>query len=96
MTEIEIGEITGRLSLGGIPEYMRDGVVLYITKGTKPGSFLTAVFSNDFMEMCRRADNTNAFRLIGYGQMLYSAPIGCHGSQEHVADWIKHRGLEGL
>lgn len=91
-----IDDITERLNLSAIPDYMRDGVVLYITKGIKPGSFLTAVFSNDFMEMCRCGDQANLHSLIGYGQMLYSAPIGCHGSPEHVADWIAHRGLEGL
>lgn len=84
------------LSLSGIPGYMHDGVRLFVEKGIKPGSFLTAIFANDFMEACRRADDMNAACLFEYGRLLYSAPLGCHGSPEAVSDWIKQGGLEGI
>lgn len=83
------------LNLSGIPAYMHDGVTLYIEKGIKPGSFLTAIFANDFMEACRRADDMNADCLFEYGRLLYSAPLGCRGSPEAVRDWISRGGLEG-
>lgn len=84
------------LNLSGIPAHMREGVVLYVEKGIKPGSFLTAILANDFMEACRRADDMNAACLFEYGRLLYSAPLGCHGSPEAVRDWIAHRGLSGI
>lgn len=84
------------LNLSGIPGHMHDGVILYIEKGIKPGSFLTAIFANDFMEACRRADDMNAACLFDYGRLLYSAPLGCHGSPEAVRDWIAHCGLSGI
>lgn len=84
------------LNLSGIPGYMHEGVILYVEKGIKPGSFLTAIFANDFMEACRRADDMNAACLFQYGRLLYSAPLGCHGSPEAVSDWIKQGGLAGI
>lgn len=84
------------LNLSGIPEYMHGGVVRYVENGITPGSFLTAIFANDFMEACRRADDINSSCLFGYGRLLHSAPIGCHGSPEAVRDWIAHGGLHGL
>lgn len=84
------------LNLSGIPHYMHEGVILYVEKGIKPGSFLTAILSNDFMEACRRADDNNAACMFEYGRVLYSAPIGCHGSPEKVRDWIAAGGLEGI
>lgn len=91
-----MSDTISKLQLSGIPSYMHDGIKLYIEHGIMPGSFLTAVFANDFMEMCRRADDINQRAFFEYGRMIYSAPIGCHGSIEKVKEWAKHGGLDGL
>ena len=84
------------LNLQGIPEYMHGGVIRYVERGIKPGDFLTAVFANNFMEACDRADSTNAACLFEYGRLLFSMPLGSHGSPEIVREWIGHAGLKGL
>lgn len=80
-----------------LPEHMQDAFRLYIEKGIPPGSFTTAVLSNDLMEAMRRADIVNRHAIFEICAFLANyAPIGCFGSPEHVSDWIAHRGLGGL
>lgn len=81
----------------GIPDYMREGIAAYITRGRPMGGFLTAVFENDLMEACGRADDNNLRNLPAYSAYLYNeAPRGCYGSKAAVANWIRCGGLEGI
>ena len=68
----------------------------YVLHGYQPGSFLTALLSNDFMEAVGRADEDNARCLKGRAQFFYNyVPNGCFRSPEHVATWLKNGGLVG-
>lgn len=79
-----------------IPHHMRGGIERYIMHGVPMGSFLTAIFANDFMEAAGRADDENRHALFGYAQFLYNhVPSNCKGSYGDVRAWIARGGLEG-
>lgn len=91
--EADLALEAGRI---GIPEHMIGGLVRYIVHGIPPGSFLTAVLSNDLMEALGRADDVNRYCLHRYGQFLYSvAPSGCFRSPEAFDAWVAKGGLSG-
>lgn len=76
----------------GIPRYMIPGLTRYFVNRVRPGSFLTAVLQNDFMEALGHADHTNINCLKAYGMFLYNhAPLGSYGSRENVESWLEHR-----
>lgn len=80
-----------------LPAHMREGAQRYIEKGIKGGSFMTAVFSNDFMGAYRCADDENIAAMRDWAMFLHNqAPRGCYGSPERVKDWIAQGGLAGL
>lgn len=77
-----------------IPDYMRDGVELYVMHGIPPGSFMTAVLSNDLKEAFARADDQNTAAMRGWVQFLYNfTPSDCQGSPAKVASWIDRGGI---
>ena len=81
----------------GLPDYMREGVRLWVLKGISPGDFLKAVICNDFVAAVTSADRDNARRLQEWGKFIYCfVPRDCWGSRAHYDDWQEHRGLEGL
>lgn len=85
------------INYSGLPDHMRDAFRLYIEKGIPGGSFTTAVLSNDLMGAFGRADEINRARLFDTCVFLSSqAPIGCYGSPDHVEEWVRNGGLEGL
>lgn len=72
-----------------IPEYMIGAVSRYILNGIPPGSFLTAVISNDLREAFGRADDINAANMHGWVKFFYNyAPSGCWGSPEAYSSWL--------
>lgn len=78
-----------------IPDYMIEGLDLWIRFGVLPGDFLVAVLCNDLMEACGRADETNLRNLPAYCAYLYNqAPPGCFGSSAKVEAWIKAKAAE--
>ena len=80
-----------------LPDHMQDGVIRYIQHGVPPGSFLTAVFSNDLKGAVARADYINLRRIVDYAQyMMWHMPSVCQGSPEKVAEWIEIGGLDGF
>jgi len=79
-----------------ISEHIRETVRLYVMHGVPMGSFVTAVFENNFIEACGRADDDNRRGLIGWATFVYNhTPHGCHGSPEKVDAWIAKGGLVG-
>lgn len=77
-----------------LPQHMCDEMQRYIDHGIMPGSFLTAVLSNDLMGALGRADEINIHALPNYGRFLYNhAPCGCFGSAELVRAWAGKGGL---
>lgn len=71
-----------------IPKYMRDGVVMWIAFGIRPGSFLTSVLQNDLIGAAGTADATNGPHLPNYARFLVNhAPALCYGTPAKVAAW---------
>lgn len=79
-----------------LPPHMADAMKLYIENGIPPGSFLSAVLSNDLMGALGRADDVNRSALHRYGTFLYSyAPPACFGSPDLFLAWVERGGLAG-
>ena len=79
-----------------IPEHMHGAIRRYVMHGVPPGSFLTAVLSNDLKESYARADDDNAASMRGWVRFLYNfCPSHCHGAPDAVASWIDRGGLNG-
>lgn len=79
-----------------LPEHMRDGARLYIERGIPGGSFMTAVFSNDFLGAFQKADGVNTLAMRAWAVFLRNqCPRDCYGSPEDVSAWVKQGGLEG-
>lgn len=79
-----------------LPAHMRGGMQRWIEHGhaSMPGSFLSAVLSNDLMEALSRADIENARSLPQYATYLFNyAPWDCYGSPEKFKAW---KGLVAL
>ena len=75
-----------------IPEHMMLAIKDYIDRGTPLGSFLYAVFTNDFMNACCKADDTNVKILLVYAKYVYNeCPASCWGSPEIVEEWMKYK-----
>lgn len=82
--------------LGKLPAYMQAGMARYIILGIKPGSFLRAVFSDEFENAAYRADEVNKALLPAYQHFLENGcPSSCWGSSEKVRAWCEARGLLG-
>ena len=79
-----------------LPDYMRDGARRYVQHGNKPGAFLTAVLSNDFMKAFMCADYVNTAAIRDWAIWLHNdAPCACYGSPARVAAWIAKGGEHG-
>ena len=77
-----------------IPDHMIGGLRRYIENGIKPGSFLSAVLSNNLRDAVEYADDTNYRRIPDYIQFLYNyAPAGSWGSVKNFYSWMEHKGL---
>ena len=77
-----------------IPDYMMDGLRMYIDHGVEPGSFLTAVICNDLSDACGRADETNLRNLPAFVAYLYNeAPSPCWGSRAKMDAWMERAAL---
>ena len=80
-----------------LPKNMQEGARLYVEHGIEGGSFLTAVFSNNFLEAFHAADPINTKRMEDWALFLYNdVPWNCKGSPEAVREWISVGGLMGL
>lgn len=72
-----------------IPSHMHGAVRRYFFNGIAPGSFLTAVLSNDLMGALGKGDDENRNALPQYGVFLYNyVPAGSFGSPERVNAWL--------
>jgi hypothetical protein len=73
-----------------IPEHMHGGLRRYIENGILPGSFLTAVLTNDLKNAIGFADHINLWNIPRYVSFLYNyAPSGCWGSPAKVQSWVE-------
>lgn len=77
------------------PVYVVDGLVLYLSVGLPPGSFLRAVLENDLRGAVRCADLTSERATFAIVRWLYEwAPARSWGSQELVIHWMSDRQAE--
>ena len=89
--------ITIQLYKSKVPARMHDSIIRYILFGTRPGSFLRAVISNDLMKSARRADPDNLKALPAFAHFLHNyAYPELFGSPEKMKHWMKIGGLHGL
>lgn len=78
-----------------IPEYMWSGIDLYLEYGIKPGYFLTAIITNDFINAVSYADGENVKNLPAYANFFYNhVPSTCWGSKEKMEAWMRERQEE--
>jgi len=73
----------------------QDGIDKYVRDHCPPGSFLTAVLSNDLRESFARADEENIrdmFEIVSY--CYNKIPMTCWGSPEVVEAWLKQREVK--
>ena len=93
MTDI----IAGMEGIALIPLHCRAGIIRYIEEHIPPGSFLTAVLSNDLIRAVRAADAANYAALRDYVRFLtFHAPGDCWGSPEKFKAWVALRGRDRI
>ena len=75
-----------------VPEYLREGIELYLTAHIPTGSFLLAVLANDLSSACDRADfdsRTHLWNVVFFLQNY--APVEAWGSRDKVRAWLDAR-----
>ena len=74
-----------------VPQEYADPLFNYLIYGFNPGSFWTAVLSNDFLNAMARshpANNINALKNVGCW-IINEMPHKAYGSYEKVDEWAK-------
>jgi hypothetical protein len=73
-----------------IPEHNRGAMERYVEDRCQPGSFLTAVLSNDLVGAVSCADSMNTVHLVDVVKWVYNELPGlCWGSREKVRKWLQ-------
>jgi hypothetical protein len=74
----------------GVPDHLWDGLLDYIVLHEAPGSFLSAVLSNDLRRSFERADSRSSAALASIVSWVYSmAPAKCWGSPSRFDEWCE-------
>ena len=69
---------------------MMPSIERYVTRGIKPGDFLTAVIQNDLAWALGKADEENLRNLPAYGAYFYNeVPSRCWGSPKKMSEWME-------
>ena len=80
-----------------MPDYMYEGLSKYLIDGQKPGDFLWAVLTNDFVGAVCGADGTNSQMLVEWARFIYNEiPSPAWKSEEAVREWISRGGYNGI
>lgn len=79
-----------------VPSKLHGGLVRYVARGIRPGSFLSAVLANNLAQAVVRADDeTTLDDMRALVRWLHNeAETDCHGSPEKMAAWIEKRERE--
>ena len=68
----------------------RESLYNYFVHGLEPGSFMTAVLSNDLYGAVGRADFVNIDLVGEYARWIEScAPYGSYGDRDTVRGWLR-------
>ena len=95
MTEHET-QLYHTLAQFDVPSHMRQGLVMYVTRGIRPGRLMEAFLKNDLYGVISRADAINRRRLYEIGVWIHScAPVLSWGDAETVERWIERGGMAG-
>jgi hypothetical protein len=79
----------------GVPSHMHDAIVRYFENGIPPGSFYSAVLTNDLREAVAFADHINQEHLVNHVRWLYNyAPSGSWGSRHAYMNWLSYFSKE--
>lgn len=66
-----------------------EGIRRYVDDRIKPGSFITAVLSNNLRDSFGKGDQENRDTLFEIVRYLYwEVPGDCWGSHERVSEWL--------
>lgn len=77
----------GQYSL--IPEHMQAALKRYVVDRIRPGSFLSAVISNDLFNTFRSADEVNVKLVPLYVRWFVNiAPAACWGNPDRLTAWV--------
>jgi hypothetical protein len=72
------------------PRNLRGGLERYLESGIPPGSFLTAVLTNDLREAFATADLQNRAQMYHLVNFLYNEfPGGAWGSKKKFDSWLQ-------
>ena len=67
----------------------------YVRHGLVPGSFVTAVLSNDLMSAVANADTHNKRDLHEICEYVWNTvPMTAYGSPQNVSSWLKRKAEE--
>lgn len=78
-----------------IPDYTLESLERYYKHGLAPGSFLTAVLSNDLLGALATADVYNKEALADICSFVYwEFPVGTYGSKEQVIAYMSQKLAE--
>ena len=73
-----------------IRDQMMEGIENYIKHRQVPGSFLSAIISNDLIGAVGRADDENMKNIPAFVEYFYNnAPPVCWGSEKNMNQWLK-------
>ena len=77
-------------------KHMADGMRDYVMRGLQPGSFGTALLSNDLAGAVGSADFYNRDLIPQWVEWMVSRlPAGCWGTPAKVRAWCERGGLMG-
>jgi hypothetical protein len=79
-----------------LPDYMWDGIRLYMAHGVKPGQFMCAVLCNDLTAAVAHADISNKAALATWVDFFFQElPVAAWGHPERVEKWMTDGGYYG-
>lgn len=79
-----------------IPSLTLGALRNYIEYGVPTGGFLRSVLSDSLFGAWSRADGENRKAIGDIVMFIYNeAPGSCHGSKQHVDDWLEKGGRQG-
>jgi len=80
-----------------VPEHIRSGIKLYLTKGVMPGHFLQAVICNQLKESFMYADDENIYHMWDIVNFFYNeVPLLAWGSRKNMIQWHESGGAYGF
>lgn len=85
-----LGRFSGSFNHFPLNEEWQDVTYRYVVLGLPPGSFFTALYSNNFIDMACLTHPSNTWaELVSLGKWLcHIAPPQCYGSAEKVDAWL--------